>query len=158
MSEADEKWMALALEEARLAAAEGEVPIGAVAVVDGDLLARDHNRNIQLQDPTAHAEILVLRAAGRRLGNYRLPGVELYVTVEPCGMCAGALVWARVSRLVFGLRDEKAGAVVSKFELLAPGLLNHTVAVTEGVRCSECREVLQEFFRSRRGRTPPGAD
>ena len=151
MSERDENWMLLALEEARQAAAEGEVPIGAVAALDDIVLARGHNCNIQLKDPTAHAEILVLREAGRRLGNYRLPGVELYVTVEPCSMCAGALVWARVSRLVFGSRDEKAGAVVSQFGLLAPGRLNHTVAVTEGVFADECRGLLQDFFKARRG-------
>ncbi len=150
MSERDERWMLLALEEARLAAAEGEVPIGAVAVLEDVLLARGHNCNIQLKDPTAHAEILVLREAGRRVGNYRLPGVELYVTVEPCSMCTGALVWARVSRLVFGSRDEKAGAVVSQFELLAPGRLNHVVAVTEGVFADECRKLLKEFFQARR--------
>ena len=152
MSERDEKWMLLALDEARQAAAEGEVPIGAVAVLDEALLARAHNCNIRLNDPTAHAEILVLREAGRQLDNYRLPGVELYVTVEPCSMCAGALVWARVLRLVFGCRDEKAGAVVSKIELLAPGWLNHTVAVTEGVCAEECRKLLQGFFQGRRGR------
>lgn len=151
MSERDDRWMLLALEEARLAGAEGEIPIGALAVLDGGLLARDHNRNIQLKDPTAHAEILVLREAGRQLQNYRLPGVELYVTVEPCSMCAGALVWARVSRLVFGARDEKAGGVFSKFELLAPGRLNHTVSVTEGVQAEECRKVLRDFFQARRG-------
>lgn len=151
MSESDVKWMLLALEEARLAAGEGEVPIGAVAVLNDDALARDHNRTIQLNDPTAHAEILVLREAGRWLANYRLPGIEVYVTVEPCGMCAGALVWARVSRLVFGCRDEKAGAVVSKFELLAAGRLNHTVAVTEGVCAEDCRRLLQDFFQARRG-------
>ncbi len=142
--------MGLALEEARQAAAEGEVPVGAVAVLDDGLLARSHNRNIQLHDPTAHAEILVLREAGHRLGNYRLPGVELYVTVEPCAMCAGALVWARVARLVFGSRDEKAGAVVSKFDLLAPGCLNHTVAVTEGICADQGRKLLQDFFQARR--------
>jgi len=151
MSERDDKWMLLALEEARQAAAEGEVPIGAVAVLDDVLLARGHNSNIRLKDPTAHAEILVLREAGRQLGNYRLPGVELYVTVEPCSMCAGALVWARVSRLIFGTRDEKAGAVFSKFELLAPGRLNHTVVVTESVLSDECRELLKDFFQARRG-------
>ncbi len=150
MSERDDRWMLLALEEAERAAAEGEVPIGAIAVLDDALLARDHNRNIELNDPTAHAEILVLREAGRQLDNYRLPGVELYVTVEPCSMCAGALVWARVSRLVFGSRDEKAGAVFSRFELLTPGRLNHTVAVTEGVRSDECRKLLQDFFQARR--------
>jgi len=148
--ERDDKWMLLALEEAGLAAAEGEVPIGAVAVLDDTLLARNHNRNIQLHDPTAHAEMLVLREAGRRSGNYRLPGVEVFVTVEPCSMCAGALVWARVARLVFGTRDEKAGAVFSKLEVLRPGQLNHTVMVNEGVLEGECRRRLQDFFQNRR--------
>jgi tRNA(adenine34) deaminase len=153
MGESEEKWMLLALEEARLAADEGEVPIGSVAVLNESLLARDHNRNIQLSDPTAHAEILVLREAGRRLQNYRLPGLELYVTAEPCSMCAGALIWARISRLVYGCRDEKAGAVASQFELLAPGRLNHTLSVTEGVCADECRKLLQDFFQAARRRT-----
>jgi tRNA(adenine34) deaminase len=146
-----EKWMTIALEEADAAAREGEIPIGAVAVWQGGLLARNHNRSIQLHDPTAHAEILVLREAARLLQNYRLPGAEIYVTVEPCAMCAGALVWARVSRLVFGARDDKAGAVFSKLETLRPGLLNHCVAVTEGVRDEECRAALRRFFADRRG-------
>ncbi len=142
--------MKLALEEARLAAKAGEVPIGAAAVLNGELIARNHNRNIEMNDPTAHAEILVLREAGRLLGNYRLPGVEFYVTLEPCSMCAGALVWARVKRLIFGPRDEKAGAVFSRLEVLQPGRLNHTVSVTEGVLAAECRRLLQDFFQARR--------
>ena len=145
-----DKWMAVALEEAEAAAREGEIPIGSAAVWQGGLLARDHNRSVQLNDPTAHAEILVLREAGRLLRNYRLPGIEIYVTIEPCAMCAGALVWARVSRLVFGPRDEKAGAVVSKLEALRPGLLNHCVSIVEGVRAEECRLLLRRFFEARR--------
>jgi tRNA(adenine34) deaminase len=146
----DEEWMAIALEEARLARTEGEVPIGAVAVLQGQLLARDHNRSIQLCDPSAHAEILVVRTAGSRLSNYRLGGVELYVTLEPCAMCAGALIWGRVARLVYGATDEKAGAVVSRTRLLNPGLFNHTVEVTAGVRAEECRRILRDFFEARR--------
>lgn len=145
-----EKWMTMALEEARLGAEEGEVPIGAVAVLQDDLLARNHNRSIQLNDPTAHAELLVLRQAGRDLANYRLTGVDIYVTVEPCAMCAGALVWARASRLIFGARDEKAGAVFSRMTLLQPGLFNHQVEIIEGVLAGPCRQVLRDFFAARR--------
>ena len=146
----DERWMSLALEEARQAAEEQEVPVGAVAVVDGELVARNHNRSIQLSDPTAHAEILVLRAAGQALKNYRLNGVDLFVTVEPCPMCAGALLWARISRLVFGTADEKGGGVVSRLEILKPGLFNHTVQIVEGVSAGQARALLQDFFSARR--------
>jgi tRNA(adenine34) deaminase len=142
--------MRMALKEARLAAAENEVPVGAVAVLDGKLLARDHNRSLQLSDPTAHAEILVLRAAGKALGNYRLNGVDLFVTVEPCPMCAGSLIWARISRLVFGTADEKGGGVVSKLDLLNPGRFNHSVEVVSGVCAEEARGILQHFFAARR--------
>ena len=113
--------MEVALQEARQAASEGEVPIGAVVVREQEILCRDHNRSIQLSDPTAHAEILVLREAGRRLANYRLSGIDLYVTLEPCAMCAGALIWARVDRLVFGARDEKSGAIFSRAQPTGPG-------------------------------------
>ena len=142
--------MTLALEEAQTAAREDEVPVGAVAVSAGELVARDHNRSIQLHDPTAHAELLVLRQAGQRLSNYRLNKVEIYVTLEPCAMCAGALVWARVDQLVFGARDEKAGAVFSKVSLLSEGLFNHDIEVVEGVLADPCREILQQFFSQRR--------
>ncbi len=143
--------MQLALEEARQAAREGEVPVGAVGVLGEQLIVRDHNRSIQQQDPTAHAEILALRQAGRHLSNYRLNGLEVYVTLEPCAMCAGALLWARVERLVFGARDEKAGAVSSKASLLSPGLFQHQVEIVEGVLAEPCRQILGQFFRSRRG-------
>jgi tRNA(adenine34) deaminase len=149
--ESEQVWMELALQEARQAVVEGEVPIGAVGIYEGKLLARDHNRSIQLRDPSAHAEILVLRAAGRFLGNYRLPGLELYTTVEPCCMCAGALVWARIKKLTFGVRDEKAGGVVSRAELLTPGLLNHDIPYSEGILADQCRDVLRRFFAARRG-------
>jgi tRNA(adenine34) deaminase len=145
-----ERWMDLALEEAETAAREGEVPVGAVAVWEGNLVARDHNRSIQLIDPMAHAEVLVLRQAARVLTNYRLNGLQLFVTLEPCAMCAGALVWARVGRLVFAARDEKAGAVVSKTRLLEPGLFNHSVSYAEGVGAERSRALLQAFFAARR--------
>ena len=142
--------MKLALEEAHKAAQEQEVPVGAVAVLDGELVAQEHNRSIQLHDPTGHAEILVLREAGKKLSNYRLKNLEIYVTLEPCAMCAGALLWARIHRLVFGARDEKAGAVFSKASLLSEGRFNHTVQVVEGILAQPSRELLQEFFARRR--------
>ncbi len=142
--------MKLALEEAHKAAQEQEVPVGAVAVLEGELVAREHNRSIQLHDPTGHAEILVLRQAGQKLSNYRLKNLEIYVTLEPCAMCAGALLWARVQQLVFGARDEKAGAVFSKASLLSERRFNHTVQVVEGILAQPSRELLQEFFARRR--------
>jgi tRNA(adenine34) deaminase len=145
-----ERWMQLALEEARKAAQEEEVPVGAVAVLEGELVARDHNRSIQLHDPTGHAEILVLRQAGQKLSNYRLKNLEIYVTLEPCAMCTGALLWARIQQLVFAARDEKAGAVFSKASLLSEGRFNHTVRVVEGILAQPSREILQEFFADRR--------
>ncbi|MBI4446631.1 MAG: nucleoside deaminase [Acidobacteria bacterium] len=145
-----EVWMRLALQEAGYAGAEGEVPVGAVAVREGQLIASNHNRSIQLNDPTAHAEILVLRDTAQRLGNYRLNGVDLYVTIEPCPMCAGALVLARVRNLVFAARDEKGGGVVSKAQILTKGLLNHEVNVIEGVMAPEVRDLLRRFFSERR--------
>ena len=145
-TEAADRWMEVALEEARKAAREGEVPVGAVVVRDGELLARDHNRSIQRSDPTAHAEILVLRRAGELLSNYRLTGTDLYVTLEPCAMCAGALVWARVERLFYAAPDLKAGAVSSRAALLKPGLFNHSPEVFPGIREAEARRLLQDFF------------
>ncbi len=142
--------MKLALEEAHKAAQEREVPVGAVAVLDGELVAQEHNRSIQLHDPTGHAEILVLRNAGQKLSNYRLKNLEIYVTLEPCAMCAGALLWARIQQLVFGARDEKAGAVFSKASLLSEGRFNHTVQVVEGILAQPSRELLQKFFARRR--------
>jgi len=147
----DERFMGLALEEADRAATAGEVPVGAVVVLDGRAVARGHNAPVADRDPTAHAEIVALRAAARALGNYRLPNVTLYSTVEPCAMCCGALIHARVSRLVYGASDPKAGAVRSLFRLLEDARLNHHVAVTAGVRASECGSRLSEFFRNRRG-------
>jgi tRNA(adenine34) deaminase len=143
-------WMEQALQEAEKAAAEGEVPIGAVVVLGDELISRDHNRSIQLSDPTAHAEILALRSAGRCLGNYRLNGVSVFVTVEPCPMCAGSLLWARVSEVVFGAWDEKSGALGSKVNLLSPGLFNHVVEVEGGILEEPCRELLRQFFAGKR--------
>ncbi len=147
----DYEWMGLALDEAVLAAAAGEVPVGAVVVLDGRLLGRGHNRPIALSDPTAHAEIVALRAAAREIGNYRLTGATLYATVEPCAMCCGAALHARVARLVYGAADPKAGAVRSLYRLLEDPRLNHQVEVTAGVRGAECGAKLGEFFKTKRG-------
>ena len=142
--------MRVALEEAARASALGEVPIGAVAVLGGTIVGRGCNQPISSCDPTAHAEIVALRDAARATGNYRLGGVTLYVTVEPCVMCAGALVHARVATLVFGAREPKAGAVVSTQEALRHGALNHHVEVVDGILADECRAIVQAFFRERR--------
>ena len=142
--------MELALAEASKAACADEVPVGAVAVLENRLVAADHNRSRELNDPTAHAEILVLRQAGRTLGNYRLSGLALYVTLEPCSMCAGAMIWARIENLVFGARDQKAGAVVSKASLLEKGRFNHNVLWRGGVLEERCPSLLQGFFRQLR--------
>ena len=149
-SEADDRFMRLALEEARRAAAAGEVPVGAVVVLDGEIMARARNASIALSDPTAHAEVLALRKAGGKVGNYRLPGAALYVTVEPCAMCAGALLHARVARLIYGAPDVKAGAVASVLRLLETPGLTHRVLVTAGVMGEECGTLLRDFFQARR--------
>ena len=145
-----EHWMQVALAEARQAALAGEVPIGAVVVIDGREVGRGHNRPVSARDPTSHAEMEALRDAARQMGNYRLPGTTLYVTVEPCTMCAGALVHARVERLVFGAREPKAGAVRSAARVLDGAHLNHKVAVVEGVLAEECAELMTSFFARRR--------
>lgn len=143
--------MAQALACAREAEAGGEVPVGAVIVdADGAVLARAANAPIARCDPTAHAEILALRAAGRVLGNYRLPGCVLYVTLEPCAMCVGALVHARVARIVYGAADPKTGACGSVFELASSPKLNHRIEVVGGVLGEECSALLKQFFASRR--------
>lgn len=147
----DHEFMELALQEALQASQAGEVPVGAVLVQDGEVVARDHNRPISLNDPTAHAEILVLRAGAARIGNYRLSGCELYVTIEPCLMCAGAMVQSRVSRLIFGARDEKGGTVKSLYHILEDPRLNHRVQVIEGVLGEQCQEIMQAFFSACRG-------
>lgn len=146
----DDTCMGRALELARAAAAAGEVPVGAVLVIDGAIVAEAANRNIAAGDPTAHAEVEVLRQAARVLGNRRLGGSTLYVTMEPCPMCAGALVHARVERLVYGTPDFRAGATGTVIDVLGSAAVNHRVRVTGGVREAECRELLQEFFRARR--------
>ena len=142
--------MQLALEEASKAEQEGEIPIGAIAVAGEQVIAKNHNRSIQLNDPTAHAEILVLRQTGDLLKNYRLGNIDIYVTIEPCAMCAGALVWSRVKRLIFGSRDNKTGAIFSKASLLTKGLFNHNIEVIEGVLAKPCRQILQKFFANHR--------
>ncbi|MFQ5882463.1 MAG: tRNA adenosine(34) deaminase TadA [Candidatus Methylomirabilales bacterium] len=143
-------WMKIALEEARRAGEADEVPVGAVLVRDGVVLASAHNRSIALRDPTGHAEVLVLRAAGERLGNYRFPGATLYVTLEPCVMCAGALVHARVACLVYGAADPRGGGVESLYRILEDPRLNHRVKVVAGVRVEEYKALLREFFLARR--------
>lgn len=146
----DEQFMRLAIEQARIAETNGEVPVGAVLVKDGLLVGEGANAVIATNDPTAHAEIVALRQAGAAARNYRLEGTTLYVTLEPCVMCAGALVQARVSRLVFGARDLRFGGVRAKFRIADSDLLNHQVQVTEGVLGAECLELLKSFFEMRR--------
>ena len=150
----DPTWMTAALQEAVRAEAENEVPIGAVVVRDNILIGRGHNCPIALNDPTAHAEIQALRAASQQLGNYRLVGVTVYVTVEPCLMCMGALLQARIKRLVFGCADAKAGAAGSLYDVSHDPRLNHQIEVIAGVREEESRALLQRFFRRKR----PGHD
>jgi tRNA(adenine34) deaminase len=135
---------------AKRAESAGEVPVGAVVVLGGEIIGRGSNSPIRLNDPTAHAEILALREAGSTLGNYRLERATLYVTLEPCAMCAGAMVAARIERLVFGARDLRFGGVRSKFRIADSGLLNHQVKVEEGLLGAECMELLVRFFESRR--------
>jgi tRNA(adenine34) deaminase len=144
------EFMEMALQEARASAAAGEVPIGAVLVRGNEVLARGGNRTIRDCDPTAHAEIVVLREAARRLGNYRLAETGLYVTLEPCAMCAGAIVQARVSKLIYGADDPKGGAFRTCFQILTSPKLNHQVEVTPGVLAEEAASLLQAFFSARR--------
>ena len=146
----DELFMHRALELARQAEREGDVPIGAVAVMQQKIIGSGRNSPVRLTDPTAHAEILAIREAAQSLNNYRLGGVTLYVTLEPCAMCAGSLIAARIDRLVFGARDLRFGAVRSKFTIADSDLLNHRVEVVEGVLAAECTELLQSFFARRR--------
>ena len=142
--------MTAAIAEARRAEAEGEVPVGAIAVAGGQIVGAGHNRPIGLGDPTAHAEILAIRSAASQLKAYRLAEVSIYVTLEPCVMCVGAMVNARISRVVYGARDEKAGALGSMYDIGRDGRLNHRFEVVGGVMESECAEILREFFRARR--------
>jgi tRNA(adenine34) deaminase len=150
MTQSDESRMREALVEARAAAEAGEVPIGAIAVAAGEIVARGQNRVLRDCDPTAHAEMVALRAAAQAVGNYRLTNCELYVTLEPCAMCAGALLAARAARLVFGTADPKAGACGSLYNLCADPRLNHELEVVRGIRAGECASLLEDFFASRR--------
>ena len=145
-----ERFMRLALGEAVRAAREGEVPVGAVVVLEGRVLAQAHNRPIHLHDPSAHAEILAIRRAAKMLGNYRMEGCDLYVTIEPCAMCAGAIVQARLRCVVFGAHDPKAGAGGSALDVLNHPRLNHQVEVVPGVLAAECATLLRQFFVRRR--------
>jgi tRNA(adenine34) deaminase len=154
--DADEVFMGMALAEANKAAAAGETPIGAVLVVDGIVVASAHNLRETLQDPTAHAEVIALRSAAARLGRWRLPDATLYVTLEPCLMCAGALVLARVGRLVYGCRDPKAGVLGSVYDVVRDGRLNHVYRITPGVLEAECSELLSGFFKNLRAK--PASD
>jgi len=148
----DAGFMRLALAEAQLAPAHDDVPVGAIAVVGGTVVASTHNEREHRCDPTAHAEVLALRAAAGHLGRWRLHDVTVYSTVEPCPMCAGALVAARVLRVVYGAPDEKAGAAYSLYNILQDPRLNHECRLTTGVLAEDCAAVIQEFFRARRGR------
>ena len=146
----DESYMRMALEEAERAGQRGEIPVGAILVKEDRVIAKDHNRCIELSDPTAHAEILVLRKAGGILRNYRLSDTVMYVTTEPCPMCVSAMIHGRISRLVFGTLEPKFGAVESKFRLLNDNGLNHKVKVDRGILEKECAEILKSFFKEKR--------
>ena len=148
--QSDETWMRYALTLAAKAAAQGEVPVGAVIIRDGVVLGEGWNQPITLHDPSAHAEMLAMRAAGVAAGNYRLPDTTLYVTLEPCPMCVGAMIHARIARVVFGAFDPKTGAAGSAFDLLTDQRHNHRVSVSGGVLSEECAETLRAFFRARR--------
>ena len=150
LRQVDEAWMRRALELAKQAEREGEVPIGAVLILNGELMAEGWNQPLSTHDPTAHAEIVALRAAAARLDNYRLPGATLYVTLEPCVMCVGALVQARVARLVYGAPDPQRGAASSAFELLTAPALNHRAEIKSGVLRDECSQILKAFFERKR--------
>lgn len=148
---AEELWMEEALRAARRALEAGEVPVGAVIVLEGKIIARGWNRNLTDNDPTAHAEIIALREAAKHLGNHRLGGCDMFVTIEPCAMCAGALIHARLRSLTYGADDPKAGAVHSVLSVLNHPQLNHQLEVRGGVLAGRCAELLQEFFRNKRG-------
>jgi tRNA(adenine34) deaminase len=146
----DEKWMSLALEQAGKAEKEGEVPVGAILVKDDLIIARAHNKPISTNDPTAHAEIHLLRAAGEELKNYRLPGTTLYVTLEPCAMCLGAIMHARIERVVFGAHDPKTGVCGSSENFMEASCFNHKIDMASGVLENESKQLLKNFFNSRR--------
>jgi tRNA(adenine34) deaminase len=155
-SDAEQRLMGLALERAREAEGHGDVPIGAVVARDGEPLSAAGNERELRRDPTAHAEILAIRAAAEALGGWRLPGTTLYVTLEPCAMCAGAIVLARIPEVVYGAPDPKAGAAGSVLDVLGESALNHRPGVTRGVMEDECAALLRDFFASRRGSRPGG--
>ncbi|MCP4714376.1 MAG: tRNA adenosine(34) deaminase TadA [Deltaproteobacteria bacterium] len=146
----DNRFMRVALEMAHMAGAAGEVPVGAVLVLNGEIIARAHNQPIRLHDPTAHAEVVALRQGGQAVENYRLSECELYVTIEPCIMCMGALLHARIRRLIFGALDPRMGAAGTLYDLSCDPRLNHAVEVDAGLMEDECRSVLQEFFKEKR--------
>ena len=146
----DEKWMSFALEQAGKAEKEGEVPVGAILVKDDLIIARAHNKPISTNDPTAHAEIQLLRAAGEELKNYRLPGTTLYVTLEPCAMCLGAIMHARIERVVFGAHDPKTGVCGSSENFMEANCFNHKIDLVSGVLENESKQLLKNFFNSRR--------
>jgi len=148
----DQFFMRAALEQARMAQAAGEVPVGAVVVMDGEIIGTGFNAPISGHDPTAHAEIRALRQSAQRLGNYRLPGCELYVTLEPCAMCVGAMLHARVARLIYGAADPKTGACGSVVNLFAEPRLNHHASLSAGVLAEECGALLRDFFAARRAK------
>jgi tRNA(adenine34) deaminase len=150
MDNNDEIFINAAIEEASVAFMEGEIPVGAVISLGGEILVKSHNSSISMNDPSAHAEILAIRGAARLLGNYRLPGTTLYVTLEPCIMCAGAIIQSRIQRVVFGADDPKGGGVISLYRLLNDKRLNHFVQVTGGVKKDVCAEILSRFFRKKR--------
>jgi tRNA(adenine34) deaminase len=154
----DAQWMQEALAEARSAADAGEVPVGAIIMFNGEVIGRGQNRVLRDLDPTAHAEIIAMRSAARRLHNYRLTGCELYVTLEPCAMCAGAMIHARIQRLVYAAPDPKAGAAGSVLEVLNHPRLNHRMQLTAGVLQESCSDLLRQFFRQRRGASDEGTE
>jgi tRNA(adenine34) deaminase len=149
-----EQWMLEALDEARKAEGQGEVPVGAIVLINGKIVGRGHNLSIHAHDPSAHAEIIALRQAARAMKNYRLPGSVLIVTVEPCVMCAGAMIQARIEEVIYGAADPKAGALDSHFNLANVAHLNHKLEVTSGIMEEECSSLLRAFFASRRAVAP----
>lgn len=151
LSADDATFMGAAIAEARTGAGEGEVPVGAVVVHEGRIVGRGHNRPISLNDPSAHAEIVAMREAGRAMGAYRLAGATVYVTIEPCVMCVGALIHARIAVVKYGAPDEKAGALGSVYDIGRDGRLNHRLEVHGGIMEDECAAILRDFFKARRG-------
>lgn len=148
----DVAWMELALDQARMAGERGEVPVGALVIKDGEIVGQGYNRNLLENDPTAHAEIVALRQAAEQMGNHRLLGCVMFSTIEPCAMCAGAMIHARLDRLVYGASDPKAGAAGSVLQVLNHPALNHKMEVTQGVLADRCSKIIQEFFKTRRAR------